>query len=144
MNMKIFVALHEDNRKSEVWTYYKSTNRIIKVTNTDNKKSIIVSSRFIDTRFERIYNKKGAKRIKIEKIKNPIVISDYYRKKLEILDTQIDVPIDISDTKNPYNKYYRYFNEHPDDVTRLVFWFTLISIIISILFGLLSFFNIHL
>lgn len=131
---KIYAALHSESRTGKVWNNEKLNNRLIKIINLENKKSIIVSNRRIDFNFEKKYNQKP--RFTLEE--SSLVMDEFYRNKLGIFSTQ-EVKFLII---NPVAKWQicdnlRYLYEHPDDVVRITFWLAIISIGLSI--GLLIF-----
>lgn len=126
---KIYAALHSESRTGSVWNNEKLKNRLIKIINLENNKSIIVSNRKIDSNFEKKYNKGG----RIPLIETAIVIDEFYRNKLGIYSTQEIKLLTI----NPVAKWQiwynlRYLYEHPDDVVRITFWLAIISIGLSI------------
>jgi hypothetical protein len=134
---KVYAALSSDIRNAEVWSYFETTNNLVKITNKNNNKFIIVRNREIDKNFEKIYNKVGGGRILISKNKNPIVLSEFQRKKLAIKNTQSTENLSFNNT-NFINEYCHYFINHPDDVVRIVYKITLFSFITNLLLALLS------
>lgn len=131
---KIYATLHSEVKKGTVWTYKEFDDiSLIKITNTDNKKSIIVAYRFIDNNFEKKYNESKSKeeyKINNTKQPQPIIIDDYYRKKLGDLTTQKYYSFKIEPVKSYWYRL-RYLREHSDEVVRITYWLAQLSIIIS-------------
>jgi hypothetical protein len=126
---KIYAALHSESRTGKVWNNEKLNNRLIKIINVENNKSVIVSNRRIDSNFEKKYNDNP--RFTLEE--SALVIDEFYRNKLGVFSTQEIKVLTI----NPVAKWQicdnlRYLYEHPDDVVRITFWLAIISIGLSI------------
>jgi hypothetical protein len=126
---KIYASLFSESRTGRVWNNEKLNNRLIKIINVENNKSVIVSNRRIDSNFEKKYNQKP--RFNLEE--SSLVMDEFYRNKLGIFSTQEIKLLTISPVAK-WQIWYnlRYLYEHPDDVVRITFWLAIISIGLSI------------
>jgi hypothetical protein len=126
---KVFAALHVEAREGWIWLPPNPnlTPGTVEVRNPRNGRSIVCEMRLADTNFKRVYNAQDGTR-HLPDVGDFVVISDWYRRCLGILDTKSEIPLELEETTNRWSRYVRLFVEHPSPVVRT-----------SIVLGLVSF-----
>lgn len=116
--MKIFAAREEDAHQGWVWLEEAllPARSVIKISNPQNKKSVYCEAMQIDKNFRDQYNQ--ARRYEIENASNALVIGAWYRSGLGILETQIDVELEVSACNSCWGKF-KACTGHPQVVVRL-------------------------
>lgn len=125
---KVFAALHSEARTGCVWNGEGYKNRLIKVKY--QSKTIVVSNRRIDENYKKEYN--DGTRYSLTS--NAIVIDEYYRIRLGNIETQNEYCFETNPVKccDVYSNL-KYLNQHPDDVVRITYYFTLVGFVTSII-----------
>ncbi|MGD0785071.1 MAG: hypothetical protein ABR969_04590 [Sedimentisphaerales bacterium] len=137
VNLKVFASLHEESREPWIWVPnnigVKSGN-VVRVLCTSTQKKIWCICRILDNNFVREYNRNDTFGIKNEN-DSVVVISKHYRDKLGIQNTGNKYEFKISRSL-PIWGTVRTILDHPDPCYRFLFWLAVISITITIAFGL--------
>src|SRR5690554_8209052 len=125
---KVFATLHSKARTGRAWNGEGYKNRLIKIKYQST--TIVVSNRRIDKNFVKEYN--DGTRYSLTS--NAIVIDEYYRIKLGNIETQKEYCFEISPVKScDVYSNLKYLNQHPDDVVRITYYFTLVGFATSII-----------
>jgi len=129
---KIFFSLFEEMNSGWVWIGTPKVNQraIIKITNKENGKKIYCEALLIDNNFLNKYN--NVPRIFIENSDNPIVINEWYRKKLGNIEAQSEYDLEIEEKDNLWGKL-RACSHHPQIIVRTSTWLCIISAILGLL-----------
>lgn len=145
MNNKYFIlaALNEESLENWIWTNNESIPKgFIKITNTYNKKTIVVFKRTIDDNYVLYYNSKNTNKIK-NNSDNLIIINEFYRDEILIQKNNY-ASLNISKA-NWFDILFNSNWKHPNASVSLIFKITIISFIlgiISIIIGLIPTFNV--
>lgn len=143
MKYKIYPTLYSEIRKGTVWTYYKTDSNLIKIKNIENKKSVIISHREIDSNFINVYNKSDFTNKLVKNSCSEIIIFDeYYRNKLGISNYN-EVELKIKPVKS-YQFWYKlsFLKNHSDEVVKITFWFTLVTFLFCLYSYIISLENL--
>lgn len=145
---KVFAALHEDINEGGVWLSEHDCKRldiqsrdIVKITFTKRrfgclwKAPVYCQAHIIDDNFCKYYGRITCRNIDLCKKAHPIVINDWYRKKLGGLETFITTETEegkpqIKPTCKCINPWYwfRYGIGHPQAIVKLATWLSVISV----------------
>jgi hypothetical protein len=96
---------------------------------------IVCQARILDENFKRLYNNRY-KTNKIDNPQNTIIMSDYYRSKLNV-EKNKDYELIITKA-NSFLQKLSSFRHHPDDVVKIATILAIISIVFTIFLGTLS------
>lgn len=143
MKYKIYPTLYSEIRKGTVWTYYKTDSNLIKIKNIENKKSVIISHREIDSNFINVYNKSDFTNKLVKNSCSEIIIFDeYYRNKLGISNYN-EVELKIKPVKS-YQFWHKlsFLKNHSDEVVKITFWFTLVTFLFCLYSYIISLENL--
>lgn len=138
--MKLFAALREDTQQGLVWLQNASLSArsIVKITNSENGKSVYCEALQIEKNFLSAYNQ--SPRISITKPQATLVISGWYRAALGDLSTQADIPLKIKPSNCWWGKF-KACTDHPQIIVRVAAWLGAIGLflgIIGFVLGVLS------
>lgn len=135
--LKVFAATAEDIHQGWVWLHLPGIEprSIIKITNIEKDKSVYCEALQIDKNYLNHYNVKcgNVKRFKIDDQNRTIVINNWYRKKLEIDDTQCNVELEIAESMIKWHGKIMACFHHPQIIIRQSAWLSVISLILGIL-----------
>jgi hypothetical protein len=124
---------------NEGWVWVSNDNfrprSVIKIEHKINKTSVYCEHLKIDDKFVNIYN--ASKNEKINRRERTIVISQWYRDKLDI-DTNKRYDLQITPANCWWGRY-RACRDHPQLVVRLSINLAIISVVLGILSIYLSF-----
>jgi hypothetical protein len=139
MKYIIYSALHEDIDAGWVWigTRPCSHRCVVQITNRDNGRRAFCDALEIDPNFLSRYNQ--APRRTIQNPAQSLVISDWYRKRLEAQKGE-EAELEVVLASGPIAKL-RSCLQHPQTVVRISTWLAIISVILGGLgfaLGLLS------
>ena len=135
--VKLFAALREDAQQGWVWLRDPSLSprSIIKITNTENGKSVYCEALQIDSNFLSSYNQ--SPRINIKDPQSAIVVGAWYRAALGGLDTQQDVSLKVRPCNSMWGRFMACAH-HPQTVVRVAAWLGVISVALGVLGVVLS------
>jgi hypothetical protein len=126
---RVFAALHDEAR--EGWVWLPSTPILvaghIRIRNPRNGRTIVCEMRVADANFRKVYGGQGAT-FHLPGAGDFIVISDWYRRLLGILDTQNHIPLEIEDANSWWLRYVVAFVRHPSPAIRTSIVLGLISL----------------
>jgi hypothetical protein len=133
----ICASLHEEAKEGWVWLSSSAdlTSFYVRILNPRNGRSVVCEWRSMDDNFRKVYDStEGTK--KLPASGSFIVVSDWYRRSLGILDTQIHMPLEIQDANSIRERYVLPFLHHPNPAIRTSILMGIISLGLGIL-GLL-------
>lgn len=141
MKYKIYAALKEDIGSGFVWLNnpHVKERPIICIENMANNKKVLCEGLKIEDNFKRIYKSHHTKNINDSKY--PLIINDWYRKKLGIKSTQEEYELHIT-IKKCFIAKIRAMLQHPNVVVRTAICISIISVILGIIgvtLGIISF-----
>lgn len=130
---KVFAALHSEARDGWVWlpSTANLAGAVIRIRNPRNNRSIVCERRSVDTNFRQTYGAGGGT-LPLPDGGGFVVISDWYRRLLGILDTKIDIPLEIEDADGIWAKYVSLFIQHPSPVVRTSIVLALVSFALGV------------
>lgn len=137
MLYRIYAALKEDIDSGYVWILSPQVDQrpVITIKNAVISKKVYCEALRIDPNFERIYE--CGRTLKLALSKNPIIINEWYRKKLGIPETQETLDLHITIETEFWGKLCAVF-QHPQLVVRVACVLGIISIILGILGAILG------
>jgi hypothetical protein len=130
---RILSSLHEESNMGWIWIPDKS-REFIQIQMGENP-PIVCQARILDENFKRLYNNRY-KTNKIDNPQNTIIMSDYYRSKLNV-EKNKDYELIITKA-NSFLQKLSSFRHHPDDVVKIATILAIISIVFTIFLGTLS------
>ena len=138
--LKVFASTRDDIHAGVVWMDSKTTivRPIVKITNIANGKKIYCELMKIEGAFKKFYNQKGSGRLTITDTSKAIVLNNWYRNKLGIRETQIQVDLEID--QPVFSLLSKFFAcvQHPQIVVRMSMWFSTIGLGLGILSVIIS------
>jgi hypothetical protein len=128
----VYASIHSAARSGDIWHYeHNIKTRLIRVK-PNNGKTIIASNRIIDLNFENLYNSsKRRKMLAINKIPEPIIMDEFYRKRLGIQETGVTVQLSVTPAK--WYDGISYLLRHPNDAIMLASYVGIIGTIVGII-----------
>ncbi len=135
--MKLYSALREDSQQGWVWLQNSSlpARSIVKIKNTENRKTIYCETLQIDNNFLKAYNQ--SPRISITNPQTTLVINGWYRTKLGGLHSQTDVDLNVTPCNSSYGMFMACIY-HPQTVVRVAAWLGAISVALGVLSVIIS------
>jgi hypothetical protein len=135
MQYEVFAALHEESASPWVWLSTPSFPSRTLVRIRHERKSVWCDYRLIDKNFVTVYNERENTR-KIQEPASAIVISDWYRSRLGV-ETGKSVRLEVVACDNWWCELNLY-RHHPDRIGRLAASLGILSVLVTITFGILS------
>lgn len=134
----IYAALHEESNAPWVWlsTPDLPSRTIVRIRSEKPKRTIYCECRKIDANFIRYYNRDEQRR-NITESSIVLVISTWYRNKLEIPGTGMRVLLRVV----PYDNWWGelgLYRKHPDRIVRLAVSLGILSVVLGIVGGFLG------
>lgn len=132
MALLIFHAtLHSEIRTGDCWINDNLNCRLIRITNTANRRSVVVAYRHIDPNYRNHYNVQGSGRFPLTN--QSVVLDDYYRQRLGVR-TQQEVDIDIIPIGR-HNLWANmgYLRHHANDVVRITYLLGMVAVVMGIM-----------
>lgn len=119
MKLKVFACLSEDINNGWMWIPETIVRQrtVVKIKNLNSGKTTYSESLPLGHNFLKRYNTKN-RTIVIDEANSAIVLSEWYRKKLAIKNTQTTIEFKISTSENPWGHLLACLN-HPQIVVRL-------------------------
>jgi hypothetical protein len=138
--MKLFAAREEDAHQGWVWLQnnYYPPRSVVKIKNPLNGRSVCCEVLQIDKNFLERYNKPP--RASIINPSEALVIGAWYRAQLGEIQSQSEVPLEVSACNSWWGKF-RACSSHPQIVVRLSVWLggtSLVLGIIGLVLGVIS------
>lgn len=128
---KVLASMHTEMNEGWVWVSNENfrPRSVIKIKHKNNKKSVYCEHLKIDDNFINIYN--ASIKEKINRIERTIVISQWYRGKLDI-DTKGRYDLQITPANCLWGRF-RACTDHPQLVVRLSINLAILSVVLGIL-----------
>ena len=132
MQYKIYAALKEDIDSGLVWIVSPQVDQrpIVCIKNKTTGKKVYCEALRIEPNFERIYE--CGRTLKLDTTKNPLVINEWYRKKLNLSSTKANEDLEITVESGIKPRLYAVF-QHPQLVVRVACTLGVISVVLGIL-----------
>lgn len=139
--LRIYACTRDDIHAGVVWTEYE-TSKIrptVKIRNIANGRIVYCELMKIEGNFKKFYNKPCSGRAPITDTGKALVINNWYRDKLGINKTQIEVDLEI--TQPLFSLWSKFLAclQHPQIVVRMSMGFSTIGLILGILSFFISF-----
>jgi hypothetical protein len=131
MKLTLFASLAEDINNGWVWVPEDivSERTVVRIKNKDTKKVVYCEALQIGSNYLKRYNTNDRTH-KITEKGRSVVISEWYRKKLGISGTQVDVDFEIEVKDNPWG-HLRAALHNPQIVIRLAMELALLSVVLG-------------
>ncbi len=132
MLYRIYAALKEDIDSGRVWILSPQVDQrpVISIKNTVTGKKVYCEALKIDSNFERIYE--CGRTLKLDLSQNPLVINEWYRKKLDISGTKETEDLQITIEAGIWPRLCAVY-QHPQLVVRVACVLGVISVLLGIL-----------
>ena len=131
MKYSIYAALHDDIDTGWVWIWPRPYHQrcVVKIVNRKNRRLIFCEALEIDSNFCSRYNQPP--RLQIQISTPSIVISDWYRKRLDIKKNE-EVDLDTA-LSNGTSAKLKSCLQHPQNVVRISTRLAIISVLLGLL-----------
>lgn len=142
---RVLTSLRVDMNEGWIWIQddFNKSRSILRISNIDNNKKVTCEGLTIDENYIYEYNHNKRHSIDIKSNKNTIVMSEWYRKKLGIYETNKEFNLRIEIKTCTFYKITAGLN-HPQIIVRLsvglAIWSCILGVI-GIVMGIFSFFN---
>ena len=133
MKLKVFASLSEDINNGWIWVPESLVDErtVVRIKNKKSGKVIFCEALQIGENYLKRYNTNDRTYRIIDK-GGSIVMSEWYRKKLGITETQIDIDFDVVKKDNPWS-HLRASLHHPQIVVRLATWLSGIGLLLGVI-----------
>lgn len=133
IKLRVFASLSEDINNGWIWLPEGIINEriVIRLKNVNSGKTVYCEAIAMGVNYLARYNE-NKNTVKIYDYQKAIVMNEWYRKKLSIPSTQIDIEFDVTKKDNLWG-YLRASLHHPQIVVRLAMGLAIFSFILSIL-----------
>ena len=133
MKLKVFASLSEDINNGWVWVPENLVGErtVVRIKNKNSGKVVYCEALQIGENYLNRYNIND-RTYRISDKDATIVMSEWYRKKLEITKTQDEIEFDVVPNDNPWG-HLRASLHHPQIVVRLAIELAILSVVLGLI-----------
>jgi len=131
MKLRVFASLSEDINNGWVWVPESLVDErtVVRIKNSNSGKVVFCEALQIGENYIKRYNTND-QTYRINDKDGSIVMSEWYRKKLAITETQTEIELEIVKNDKPYG-HLRASLHHPQIVVRLAMELAILSVVLG-------------
>lgn len=133
MKLKVFASLSEDINNGWVWVpeSFVSERAVVRIKNSSSGRVVFCEALQIGDNYLKRYNANDRTYL-INDQNESIVMSEWYRKKLGIIETQTEIEFEIV-KKDNFWSHLRASLHHPQIVVRLATGLAILSVVLGVI-----------